>query len=228
MTYKYTIVRSEASPLPRIIASSKLLLWFFLEGMWEARDLLVRLPSLRDCCGDCSLLKHPSHGRERNRFWWLFLVARKHIYPRPREDDCECQSACSLSIRLCSVDGQSPQTLEVIDYLQSSTLYLANPSPLINPHNFWLYPGAGWNSEKGPRNDWVHPRPFERAKAKAWIRNHQHPNPSRDWKMASTAWTRSCKPQSLKLRLNFESIDTLVFNNQYLNTENNLLQNYWL
>ena len=41
----------------------------------------------------------------------------------------------------------------------------------ISPSNFWLYPCAGWNGAKGPKDDWSSSSPFEKAKSRAHIRS---------------------------------------------------------
>jgi hypothetical protein len=51
----------------------------------------------------------------------------------------------------------------------------------ISPHNFWLYPCAGWNGERGPRGEWEKASPFENAKARANIRAPSQPFFATDW-----------------------------------------------
>ena len=52
----------------------------------------------------------------------------------------------------------------------------------ISPHNFWLYPCAGWNGEHGPNGDWDKSSPFETAKARANIRCPSQAVFAIDWK----------------------------------------------
>jgi hypothetical protein len=47
---------------------------------------------------------------------------------------------------------------------------------IINPVNFWLYPCAGWAGNKGPLNNWDRNSPFEKARARARLCSHHHPN----------------------------------------------------
>ena len=52
----------------------------------------------------------------------------------------------------------------------------------VSPHNFWLYPCAGWNGERGPNGDWEKSSPFTAAKARANISRPNHPAFANDWK----------------------------------------------
>jgi hypothetical protein len=52
----------------------------------------------------------------------------------------------------------------------------------ISPNNFWLYPCAGWNGERGPNSDWEKRSPFELAKARAVVRRPSHALFTDDWK----------------------------------------------
>jgi hypothetical protein len=51
----------------------------------------------------------------------------------------------------------------------------------INAEKFWLYTCRGWNSERGPSNNWANATPFEKARARGYLRRPQHPDLHHLW-----------------------------------------------
>jgi hypothetical protein len=52
----------------------------------------------------------------------------------------------------------------------------------VSPNNFWLYACAGWNGERGPNDNWEKASPFEKAKARAFLRRPSQGVVASDWK----------------------------------------------
>jgi hypothetical protein len=55
---------------------------------------------------------------------------------------------------------------------------------VISTQKFWLYPCGGWSGERGPKNAWPNPTPFEKAKARGRICSLRHHARAQDWKMS--------------------------------------------
>ena len=51
----------------------------------------------------------------------------------------------------------------------------------ISPNNFWLYACAGWNGSRGPNDSWEKVSPFEKAKARATVRQPSLDLFAADW-----------------------------------------------
>jgi|ERR1700722_8592056 len=51
----------------------------------------------------------------------------------------------------------------------------------ISAHNFWLYACGGWNGERGPQDKWSKVSPFEKTKARGYLRQSSHAIFAKDW-----------------------------------------------